>query len=323
MAERILARGEQGAGGWLESACKGDPHVPRGDPADHGHRARGRGRRPHAAGGGDPRGGGHLVHPAALLGPRRADARAPPGLPGGGARAVDADPAADRRQLGVLLLHARVRAARRARLRLGGGRAVLGDADLRLLLGRERARRGGGDARDAVLLSADRGGGRGPARAARPPGRDRVRAGRAVRAHAARARHARLAGQDRVGHGLRRAGARAPDRARPGGRRRGGAAAGRGRAAGDPRGARDHRRAARRRRRAAPADRGARGGGAALERGQRRARGDDGRRASASCTRSPRASSSGSCARRSPTSSATPARARSPCGCGGSAAARC
>ena len=33
----------------------------------------------------------------------------------------------------------------------------------------------------------------------------------------ARARHARLAGQDGVGHGLRRARARAPDRARPGG----------------------------------------------------------------------------------------------------------
>ena len=108
--------------------------------------------------------------------------------------------------------------------------------------------------------------GRGAARAARPPGRDRVRARLPVGAHEARARHARLAGQDGVGHGLRGARARAPDRARPGGRRRRGAAARRRRAAGDARGARDHHRAAHRRGRAAAAGGHAAGRGAALER---------------------------------------------------------
>ena len=220
--------------------------------------------------------------PAALLGPRGADARAGRGLSSGRARPVGADPAADRRRLGVLLLHAGHAAAGRAPLRQGGGQAVLGDAGRRLRLGREAcatteattlvgcrrfypliARRGRGR---AAALDRQAGAGLASAR------------GGAVGADAARARHARLAGQDPVRHGLRGARAGAPDRARPGGRRRGGAAARRGRRAGAPRGARDHRRPARRRRRAAPADRGPRGGGAALGRGQRRARGADGRR---------------------------------------------
>ena len=80
--------------------------------------------------------------------------------------------------------------------------------------------------RPAGAVPAGRGGGRRRAAAAGPPGRGGVRAGRGAGAGrrgggagAARARHARLARQDRLGHGLRRAGAVAPDRARPAGRR--------------------------------------------------------------------------------------------------------
>ena len=77
MAERILARGEGGAGGWLESACKGILTFRAGILlitvvalwGEDGDKTL-----PAAA---ILVGRGHVVDPAALLGPRRAGARAP------------------------------------------------------------------------------------------------------------------------------------------------------------------------------------------------------------------------------------------------------
>ena len=147
--------------------------------------------------------------------------------------------------------------------------------------------------RPARALPARRGGGRGRAAAARPPGGGGVRAGRGAeparggrgRARAARARHARLARQDGVRDRLRGARALAPDRARPGGRGRRGAPAGRGRAPGDAPGARDHRRAARGDGRVAAARLGARRRCAALGARRPASSSTSRSRRSASCTR--------------------------------------
>ena len=149
------------------------------------------------------------------------------------------------------------------------------------------------------------------------------RRGGGGRARAAGARHARLAGQDRVGHRLRRARALAPDRARPAGRGGGGAPARRRRAPGDAPGARDHRRAARRRRRVAPAT-------SALAMRARRWAEEDGRRARprdrggrrAAPADRPRARVDprrGARERQAPRAG----RRGSACGCAGSARARC
>ena len=172
--------------------------------------------------------------------------------------------------------------------------------------------------------------GRRRAAPAGPAGRGRVRArragadpGRAGRARAARARHARLAGQDRARHRLLGARALAPDRRRPRGRRRRRAQAGRGRPYGRPGGARAAERAARAattpscrcRPRSAPRRRaGASGPGSRSE-----ARSTT----SGRCPRWRCASCAGSSRRRSPTSSATPTRSASTCTCAGSATASC
>ena len=76
--------------------------------------------------------GDRLAGPDPALGPGRPGDRAPPVLPRRRARAGGADPVPDRRRQPVLLLHARHGAARRARLRLSGRGAVLGDAGRRL-----------------------------------------------------------------------------------------------------------------------------------------------------------------------------------------------
>ena len=121
----VRHRGPDGAGGWLESACKLIISVRIGillvtllvaaatrttrTPAIVAILAA----------------GDRVVRAAALLGPRRPGARAPPGLLRGRAGADDGDPAAHRRREPVLLLHARHRAARRAALRRARRGAVL------------------------------------------------------------------------------------------------------------------------------------------------------------------------------------------------------
>ena len=138
----------------------------------------------------------------------------------------------------------------------------------------------------------------------------------AGRARAPRARHARLAGQDRARDRVRRAGALAPDRGRPAGRGRGRAQARRGRAHGGAGGARAAQRPARaRRRRAAAADRDPLGGGA-LGRAHRARAWAARSTTSGRCRRWRCASCAGSSRRRWPTSSATrtPRASTSTCG---------
>ena len=125
---------------------------------------------------------------------------------------------ADRRREPVLLLHARHRAARRPALRLAGrarcsrrcwSASTTGSISVRA--GRRRVPRHLPDrSRPAGAVPARRGRRRGRARPARPPGRGGGASsppgapdGRRGRARAARARHARLAGQDRLRHRLR------------------------------------------------------------------------------------------------------------------------
>ena len=131
-----------------------------------------------------------------------------------------------------------------------------------------------------ALYLRRRGGRRGRARAAGPPGRRGGPARRPGAPMAAEAERSRLArdmhdslAKTVSGIGFAALALLAPDRARPQGGGRGGAAAGRGRAAGDPRGARDHHGPAhgRGRRAAAAADR-AEGRGRALGGRRRRSR---------------------------------------------------
>ena len=228
MAERIRDRGPDGAGGWLESACKLIISVRAGillvtllSLPDQDERTAAI--------------VAIVVAGAASFVPLRfwagsARARAPSGLLRRRARADDRDPAAHGRRQPVRLLRAGDGAARRAALRPPRRRAVRPAAGRRLLLG---ARPRDGPLPDAFqdlvgqpalyLVAAAAG-----AAARRLLDRQAeaeagaVRAGAPARrrggAGAARARHARLARQDRVGHRLRGARALAPDRARPGGR---------------------------------------------------------------------------------------------------------
>ena len=98
-----------------------DPQRPRGHPARHAR----------LAGEEEHRGlvvaailvaGDRIARAGAALGADRPDHRPPPVLPRGRAGARGADPVPHRRRQPVLLLHARHRAARRARLRLPGRR---------------------------------------------------------------------------------------------------------------------------------------------------------------------------------------------------------
>ena len=295
VAERIRARGERRRGRLAGVGLPADPQRPRRDPAGHGRLAAGRGRRPRAdrrRRSSSPRSPSRSRCATGTASARRSSATRPTWRPSSCwptlillLTGVDTP---------VLLLHARHRAARRAGLRLAGRRAVLGDADRRLRLGRASVRddrttsaRRSCCRRFYPLIAAA---GAGAARPARPPGgRDGAR--RAGAHAAAQAERERLARDmhDSLAKTVSGIGFAALALARrierdPAGAAEEARAAGRGRARRPTREARElHHRAARRRRRAAAAADRAAGRGAALGRRDRRRASAGASRTSASC----------------------------------------